>query len=885
MIEIFHHRRLAGALLLLTSLLGAEASKPAPAPVPKQLKLVYDRQAGDWMTEALPIGNGRMGAMVFGGVAMERVQFNEESLWVGDEEDTGAYQDFGELVVDLDGGGAITVTNPSQNPVTPGQSVQESNDGSPATKWCFEHGGRFPIIWQAAMPATRKAPVAYYTLTSADDVPERDPKAWRFLGSQDGQSWTLLDERKDEPIWPARNSSKVFTFSNPTAYAFYRFEFLATHDAPHFQLAEISLGVPAQLGAVQNYRRELDLSRALHTVTYQRNGVHYRREAFASYPARVIALRFTADRPGAISADLRLGDAHGAQPFAAGNRLTASGAIPSHPYADGKLWPELHYESQVRVLPRGGKLTTGAADILVAGADSLVVLLDAGTDFLQDHSRNWRGVLPHAALTARLDAAARRGWEALLTEHERDYRNLFDRLDLGLGGAFSTLTTDRRLAAYQVGQPDLGLEELLFQYGRYLLIASSRAGGLPANLQGKWNDSNNPPWRGDYHTDVNVEMNYWPAGPANLNECFEPFASWINSIRPVRTAATQKEFGHRGWLMRGESGLFGGSTWDWVPGASAWLMQNSFDHYRFTGDRAYLRERAYPAMKEICAYWLDSLQAQPDGTLVTPTGLSPEHGPKEPGISFDQQLVWDLFTSTIEAAEVLGVDADFRAQLADKRAHLLPPKIGKWGQLQEWMVDRDDPQDTHRHQSHLIAVYPGRQISPGTTPELAQAARVSLSARGDEGTGWSAAWKINLWARLLDGDRAHHLFGTLIRPCHGREMANSGGGLYPNLFDACPPFQIDGNFGYTAGVCEMLVQSQNDEIVLLPALPKAWPAGQVTGLRARGGFTVDIEWQGGKVTHYQISATEKLPVKVRVNGVVRTVTSKIISGFSARMRN
>jgi len=840
------------------------------------LKLWYDHEGRQWMSEALPLGNGHMGAMLYGGVAAERVQFNEESLWVGDEADTGAYQNFGELRIDFDGEvGRGTVTNPSHHDSPSGQTVAESVDGKTETKWCVEHGGRFPITWQMAMPAARKLPVATYTLTSAEDVPERDPKDWRFLGSQDGEHWNLLDERKDEAIWPGRNAEKSFAFANSTAYAYYRFEFLATHNAPHFQLSEIALGDGAKPDvSVHNYRRELDLNRAVNRVTYERHGIRYTREAFASFPARVIAWRITADRPGVITAKLSINDAHGGKMQAEGNTLTTQGAIPGHGYDGGRNWPALHYESQVRVIPQGGKVWADGDGLRVEGADSLVVLLDAGTDFRQDHAKNWRGALPHAAVTARLDAAARRSWDDLLAEHERDYRRLFDRVVLNLGGKPSSLPTDQRLTAYQVANPDLGLEELLFQYGRYLMIASSREGGLPANLQGKWNDSNNPPWRSDYHTDINVEMNYWLTGPANLAECFEPFADWINSIREVRQAATKTAFNVRGWTMRGESGLFGGSTWDWVPGSSAWLMQNSYDHYRFTGDKTYLRESAYPAMKEVCEFSLDRLKALPDGTLVTTQGFSPEHGPKEDGVSFDQQLVWDLFTSTIEAAEILGVDADFRAELADKRARLLGPKIGKWGQLQEWMTDRDGPKDTHRHLSHLIAVYPGRQISLAATPELAQAARVSLTARGDDSTGWSTAWKISLWSRLQDGDHAHKLFGSLLRPCLRTTMENEGGGLYGNLFDACPPFQIDGNFGFTAGVCEMLLQSQAGEIVLLPALPKAWPAGAFAGLCARGGFTVDLTWKDGKVSAYRITSAKPQDVRIRVNGESKTVKSE-----------
>jgi alpha-L-fucosidase 2 len=551
--------------------------------------------------------------------------------------------------------------------------------------------------------------------------------------------------------------------------------------------------------------------------------------------------------------------------------ISVRGRFPGYQYDGGKTWLPLNREASLRILHDGGRVTVQNGKIKVEHADTLTLQLAAGTDFLQDRSRNWRGPLPHDAIAARIDAAAKKPYADLLAEHVRDYRRLFSRVELSLGGKSApALSTDLRLKQYRGDQPDLGLEELMFQYGRYLLISSSRQGGLPANLQGKWNNNNDPPWRCDYHTDVNIQMNYWMADVANLGECFQPFAAWLDSIRAVRTEATKKAFNARGWIIRGESGLFGGSTWDWVPGCSAWMLQNSFDHYAFTRDKEYLRTLAYPAMKEVCEYWLDRLKTLPDGTLVTPPGLSPEHGPVEEGISFDQQLVWDLFTNTIEAADALGADKEFRDLLAAKREKLLPPKIGKWGQLQEWMVDRDNPKDDHRHTSHLVAVFPGRQISVTKTPELAKAAAVSLEARGIEGDScreWAFAWRMSIWARLAQGDKAHAMYENLFN--HS---------LLPNLFCTHPPFQMDGNFGCVAGVCEMLLQSHAGEIELLPALPKAWPTGKVTGLRARSGFEVELAWKNGQLTQATIRSLAGEPVSIRLGA--KTVKLQMKAGES-----
>ncbi|QXE38553.1 glycoside hydrolase family 95 protein [Streptomyces sp. GMY02] len=618
-------------------------------------------------------------------------------------------------------------------------------------------------------------------------------------------------------------------------------------------LGELQLAVPgAPTAPDSSYRRSLDIGSALAAVSYTHEGVTHTREFFASYPGQVIAGRFSADRPGQTGFILRYTsprDDYTAT--ASGDRLTIRGTLQDN---------GLRFEAQIRVRAEGGRVTAGPDGTLtVSGANSAWFVLAAGTDYADTYPQ-YRGTDPHGAVTRTVDAAARRSYNALRADHVRDHRELFDRVSLDIGQQLPDLPTDQLLAGYTGGTTaaDRALEALFFQYGRYLLIASSRAGSLPANLQGVWNNVTNPPWSADYHVNINLQMNYWLAEVTNLAETTAPYDRYVESMRAPGRVSAREIFGSTGWVVQNETnpyGFTGVHNWAtsfWFPEAAAWLTQQLYDHYRFNGSTAYLRSTAYPVMKEATEFWLANLRTDPrDGKLVVTPSYSPEHGDFTVGAAMSQQIVFDLFTNTLEAARTLGDNADFRRRLETALADLDPGlRVGSWGQLQEWKTDLDSRTDDHRHVSHLYALHPGRQIQAGSA--WAEAAKVSLTARGDGGTGWSKAWKINFWARLLDGDHAHKMLSEQLKSS-----------TLPNLWDTHPPFQIDGNFGATSGIAEMLVQSQHGPIEVLPAVPASWSDGRVTGLRARGGATLDIEWSGGKATRIVLRASRTGELTVR----------------------
>ncbi len=728
------------------------------------LELWYRQPASVW-TEALPIGNGRLGAMVFGGIREELLQLNESTFWSG-----GPYQ-----------------------PVNPEA--------------------------KAHLPRVR------------------------------------------ELIFAGRYA-EAEALANKTLMA-----------VPHLQMSfqpigDVRLRFDHAEPAV-DYRRSLDLDRATVTTSYRVGDTLFTREAFASPADGIIALRLTASQKGAITLSLDLASLQAGAPLAA--TADTIGFLGKGPDENG-IKGALDFAFKARLVPTGGTLAVVDGKLRLEGADEALILIDAATSFERFDAV---GADPLAAIDRRLAAVADRSADSLAEAHQQEHRRLFRSLAIDLGETpAASLPTDARIAGFAEGD-DPALAALYVQYGRYLMLASSRPGTQPANLQGIWNDLPQPPWGSKYTANINLQMNYWLPDPANLALCFEPLIAMVEDLAVTGATMAEAHYGAPGWMMHHNTDLWratgpiDGAKWGLWPMGGAWLATQLHDHVDFAADDALLA-RIYPLMKGAAEFLLAVLVPLPaTGELVTVPTLSPENvhpygASLCAGPAMDSQITRELFRRTIAAAEALGVDGDFRGKLAAALARLPADRIGHAGQLQEWLEDWDmqAPEMDHRHVSHLYALYPAQQIDIDTTPELAEAARRSLTIRGDEATGWGIGWRLNLWARLRDGDHAHDVLAMLLSPDRS----------YPNLFDAHPPFQIDGNFGGAAGILEMLVQSRPGEVLLLPALPTAWPAGSVAGIRARGGLTIDLAWQDGAPVSVTLTSTKAQEVRLRFRGEARVLS-------------
>ena len=738
-----------------------------------ELKLWYDKPASAW-EEALPIGNGRLGAMVFGGTDTEHIQFNEETLWSGEPHDyshAGAYEYLG-IIRDL--------------------------------------------LWKG-----KQKEAEALALEKFMGVPIRQQKYQPF-----GDLW-LMFPRHETPL---------------------------------------------------NYRRELDISNAICRTTYSVNDTTFIREYLASYPHNVIAIKVSSDKKKALTFDISLSSLHEEASLIA----TSDGLIDLNVKVKGGA---LYGTARIKVSLKGGKISVSGNKLHIEKATEAVIYLVATTNFISPKDVSGD---PESLCSKYIAALENKNFNTVKELHVNDYQKYFSRFSIYLGDTENAnLPTNERILAVPE-KMDNSLAALYVQYGRYLMLSGSRPGTYPANLQGIWNDKLNPSWDSKYTVNINTEMNYWPVEVLNIAETHEALFRMIKEIVPSGEKVAKDHYNASGWVLHHNTDLWRGAApinasnhGIWVTG-SGWLALDFWEHFLYSRDEKFLKEEAWPVLKGAAMFYADFLVADPKtGWLVSGPSNSPENGGLVMGPTMDHEIIKSLFKACIQTSEILKTDQVFADRLKQILPKIAPYQIGRFGQLQEWMDDIDDPANKHRHVSHLWGIHPGKEINWKETPELMEAAKNSLITRGDEGTGWSLAWKINFWARFLDGNHAWKMVQMLLRP-EGKSRAqatgggNTGGGSYPNFFDAHPPFQIDGNFGGAAGIAEMLLQSHLDAIDILPALPDAIPAGHIKGIRARGGFELEFAWEGGKLNSLIVISKAGYPLSLRYKS--KTYTSNTGKG-------